>query len=313
VSSGTDALVCALQALGCEPGDEVVLPAFSFFATVEAVCRLGLLPRFVDVELSACGMDPDAAHAAIGPRTRALLAVHLYGCPVGLERLTSLAEQSGVALVEDAAQAFGARYAGKAAGTWGRVGCFSFFPTKPLGGLGDGGMLLTNEAELGARCRRLRVHGAAGKHEHLELGGNWRLDAVQAALLRVKLPHVERWRLARQQHVETYRAALREVDELVLPELPEAAESAHALFTVRVQGGARDALKSHLAKHGVRSAIYYPRTLPTQPALAAFGYRQGQFPNAERLSQEVLSLPLFAEIERAELERVIEAVSSYFR
>lgn len=313
VSSGTDALVCALGALECGPGSEVVLPAFSFFATAGAVRRVGATPRLADIELDSLGLDPAAAEAALGPLTRALLPVQLYGHPGRLAELSQLAEARSLALVEDAAQAFGASLHGRRVGSWGTLGCFSFFPTKPLGGFGDGGMVVTQRADLAARCRRLRGHGASGKHEHQEVGGNYRLDALQAALLRVKLSQVERWRALRAAVARRYRKALADLDGLVLPGEPEQGESAHALFTLRVLDRRRDALAAHLAEQGVSSAVYYPRPLHEQPALADLGYRRGQFPNAELASQQVLSLPMSAGLSSADVDRVVEAIRGYFR
>lgn len=313
VSSGSDALVCALLALGCGPGDEVVLPAFSFFATPEAICRAGAKPRFVDVELGSFGMDLGAVEAALGPRTRALLPVHLYGCPARLDELGRLAAGAGVPIVEDAAQAFGASFLGRRAGTWGAAGCFSFFPTKPLGGFGDGGMIVTGDAELAARCRSLRVHGASGKHQHGEIAGNYRLDALQAALLRVKLGHVDRWRDARAAHAAAYLRGLADVPEIVVPRVPSAAVSAHALFTVLVQGGQREALARALSARGIQTAVYYPRPLHLQPALAGYGYRAGEFPQAERACEQVLSLPLHAAMSEGDRARVVEGIHQYFR
>jgi dTDP-4-amino-4,6-dideoxygalactose transaminase len=215
-------------------------------------------------------------------------------------------------VVEDAAQAFGASFDGRRVGTWGQIGCFSFFPTKPLGGFGDGGMLVTDDPALAARCRSLRAHGATGKHQHAEVGGNYRLDAVQAALLRVKLPHVDRYRQARAAHAAAYAQGLADVPEIIVPKVPSSAESAHALFTVRVQDGQRDALARALEVRGIQTAVYYPRPLHLQLALVSEGYREGQFPNAERACQEVLSLPLFAEMSEADRTRVIEAIREHF-
>lgn len=313
VSSGTDALVCALTALGCGPGTEVVLPAFSFFATAEAVCRVGATPRFVDIELSAYGMDMEALRASLNGRTRAVVPVHLYGCPRGIGELCEWANEHGVGVVEDAAQAFGARFAERFVGSWGRLGCFSFFPTKSLGGFGDGGMVVTNDPELAERCRQLRAHGAVRKHEHAIVGGNYRLDALQAALLRVKLPHVETWRQARAAHALAYAAELADVPELALARSPALAESAHGLFTVRVLDGRRDELCRYLAARGIQSAVYYPRTLPAQPALAFLGHTSGDFPNAELACRQVLSLPLFAELTLQDRGRVVGAVREFFR
>lgn len=313
VSSGSDALVCALTALGCGPGHEVVLPAFSFFATPEAICRVGAKPRFVDVELDGFGMDLGALEASLGASTRAILPVHLYGCPARLDELERIAARAELPIVEDAAQAFGSSFAGRAAGAWGRLGCFSFFPTKPLGGFGDGGMVVTSDAGLAARCKSLRAHGAAGKHQHAEIGGNYRLDALQAALLRVKLPLVERRRAARAAHAAAYVEGLRDVAELVTPRVPSGSVSAHALFTVRVLDGQRDGLARALLARGIQTAVYYPRPLPAQPALASYGYRAGQFPQAELACQQVLSLPLFAGMSESDRLRVVEAIHEYFR
>jgi len=308
LSSGTDALICALHALGCGPGSEVIAPAFSFFATAEAVRRVGATLRLADVQPATLGLDPAAVRRALSPRTRAVLPVHLYGAPVALDELSELAREAGVALVEDAAQAFGARFAGRAVGSWGTAACFSFFPTKPLGGFGDGGMLVTDDGALADRVRRLRVHGASDKHHHVELGGNYRLDALQAALLSVKLPRVEAWRQARAEHVAHYREGLAGLEGIRLLEVPERAESAHALFTVRVSGaGRRDALAQALAARGIATGVYYPKPLHLQPALGA-DFAAGQFPEAERASEEVLSLPLFADMTRAEVSAVIDAV-----
>ena len=311
LSSGTDALVCALQAVGSGPNTEVIAPAFSFFATAEAVRRVGATLRLVDVDPATLGLDPQAVRRTLTARTRAVVPVHLYGMPVALDELSKLVMETNVALIEDAAQAFGARFAGLPVGGWGTAGCFSFFPTKPLGGLGDGGMLVTRDSELAERVRRLRVHGASDKHCHLEIGGNYRLDALQAALLAVKLPRVEGWRRARAEHVARYREGLADLPELRLLEAPAGAESAHALFTVRVGGGCRDAVRQALAERGIATAVYYPRPLHLQPALSA-DFALGQFPEAERASEEVLSLPLFADMTRAEVGAVIDAIRDFF-
>lgn len=312
VSSGTDALVCGLTALGCGPDTEVVLPVFSFFATVEAVCRLGARPRFVDIDLECFGLDLAAVEAALGPSSRALLPVHLYGCPVALDALGRVATRAGVSVIEDAAQAFGASFGGQRVGSWGQIGCFSFFPTKPFGGFGDGGMVVTDDPELALRCRSLRAHGATGKHQHGEVGGNYRLDALQAALLRVKLPYVDRFRQARAAHAAAYAEGLSDVSEVIVPRVPPSAESAHALFTLRVLDGQRDALAKTLAARDIQTAVYYPRPLHLQPAFLSNGYREGQFPNAELASREVLSLPLFAEMSEGDRTRVIEAIHEHF-
>lgn len=308
VSSGSDALLVSLWALGVGPGDEVLCPAFSFVAPAEAVVRLGATPVFVDVFHGCFTMDPGAALAAVGPRTKAVLPVHLFGQGAPLAVYEALAAR-GIALVEDAAQAFGvADASGRKLGSIGRCGCFSFFPTKLLGGYGDGGLVTTNDGELAARVRRLAAHGASAKYHHAAIGGNFRLDALQAALLAEKLPHVPAGLAARRALAERYdRAFAPLAPGLVVP----AATRPHGYhqYVLRVVGdGNRDRVQAALEARGVGCQVYYPEPLHRAPAYAA--YARGPLPEAERACREVLAIPLFPGLTDAEVGVVIDAVRS---
>jgi dTDP-4-amino-4,6-dideoxygalactose transaminase len=306
--------VSALLALGIGAGHEVVTTPFSFFASVEAVLRAGARPRFADISPETFALDPDAVDAAIGPNTRAILLVHLYGQPAATERLRTLAEQRGVALIEDCAQAFGARGDGRAAGTAGVFGCFSFQPTKPLGAWGDAGLVVTHDRSLAERCRRLRAHGALAKHRHAEVGGNYRMDAVQALVLARKLPLLDGWLELRRKHAEAYERALASESGIVTPRPIPGTQSSRALYTIRVRDGRRDALREFLALGRIETAVHYPLALHRQPALLSRGHGadEGAFPEAERAAREVLSLPLYPELSDARRERVVSAIAEFF-
>jgi dTDP-4-amino-4,6-dideoxygalactose transaminase len=281
VSSGTDALIVSLLALGIGPGDEVLVPAFGFIATPEAVVRVGATPVLVDIDPRTFHLDPAAAARAMSPRTRAIVAVHLFGRCVDLEPLRGV----GVPIVEDAAQAIGARTSKGHAGALGTIGAFSFFPTKTLGALGDGGLVTTDDDALAATARRLRVHGAVSRDDFAQIGGNFRLDALQAALLRVKLARLPEALVERRRAARAYVEALRGAP-LELPRVSE--DDTYNPFVVRVHGD-RDALRARLADAGIETAIYYPRALTEQPALAPF---RRPAPEAERAARSVLALPL---------------------
>ena len=315
VSSGTDALLALLAAVGVAPGDEVVTTPYSFFATVEAIVRLGARPVFADVDAATLNVDPDRALERIGPRTRAILVVHLFGRMAQTAALEAACARNGVALVEDAAQAVGAsRIDGgvrRGVGTLGSGAALSFFPTKNLGGFGDGGMVLTEDAGIAERIRTLRNHGAAEKHQHSRIGGNFRLDEIQAALLRVKLPHLVRWTEARIRLVHAYRRLL-----VGLPlRLPPADEGCvWNQFVVGVPDGSRAALMAFLESEGIASAIYYPTPLHLQPALAGMSAgRPGDFPVAEQAARESLALPIHPELTDAQLARVVSIIGRFFR
>lgn len=302
VSSGTDALLVALMALDVGPGDEVIVPTYTFFATAGAVARLGATPVFVDSELASGNLDAASVADAVTPRTKAIVPVHLFGRGASLRPLESL----GVPIVEDVAQAQGALCDGRAAGSVGAFGTFSFFPTKNLGGLGDGGLVTTQDASLARRARRLRKHGAEPKYVHHEIGGNFRLDALQAALLRVKLPHLHARIAARRRLAARYDAEL-----AGLPlHLPEAADGhTYNQYVVRIPER-RDAVQLHLAESGVASAVYYPTALHQQACFAHLPARR--LPIAERLCRETLALPVFPELTDDEQAQVVTALRRAF-
>lgn len=313
LSSGSDALLVALMALGVGPGDEVVTPAYSFFGTAGAVARLGARPVFVDIDPSTFNMDAGAALDAVTPRTKAVIPVHLFGRTAPLEPLLDAADRGGFSLVEDAAQALGATFPdGEThAGAAGRVGCFSFYPSKNLGGAGDGGMAVTDDSELADRLRVLRSHGERSRYQHEVVGGNFRLDEIQAAVLRVKLPHLHDWCEARRAAAARYRALFEEAEtggRITIP--AHVAGHVYHQFVIRVVE--RDALQSHLAEVGVSTAVYYPRPLPFQACFRDLGYANGDFPHAEAASRESLALPIFPEIapeqQRYVVDRIMESV-----
>lgn len=307
VASGTDALRLALEAAGVGPGDEVILPAFTFVATAEVVTQLGAVPVFADVERARLTLDPADAERRITPRTKALLPVHLYGRCADMAPLLALAERHRLVVIEDAAQAVGAEYAGGRAGALGHFGCFSFFPAKNLGAYGDGGFVTTSDPALADRVRLLRQHGQRQKYFHEVVGWCSRLDEVQAAALRVKLRHLEAWTAARRRHAAAYRDALAGLP-LALPEEEPGERAVYHLFTFRT--ARRDELKKFLADRGVATAVHYPMPLHRQPLyrhLAASGLGE-----SERASEEVLSLPLFPELTEAERDEVVAAVRAFF-
>lgn len=303
VASGTDALRLALAAVGVRPGDEVLTPAFSFVASASTILMLGARPVFVDIDPETYTLDPAAAERAVTGRTRAIVAVHLYGHPAPVDRLGALARSVGAALVEDAAQAIGAAWGGRPVGAWGDATCLSFYPTKNLGACGDAGMVLTDRDDVAERVRRLRHHGDAGRYQHVELGYCSRLDELQAALLRVKLAHLDAWTEARRRIAARYHERLAGLG-LALPVERPPARHVYHLYTVRHPQ--RDALAKALADQGVGTAVHYPRPVPGQPMFGGDGERQ--WPEAWRAAREVLSLPCFAELEDGEVEAVAAAV-----
>lgn len=310
-NSGTDALVLALRALGIGAGDEVITSSFSFFATAEAISAVGATPVFVDVLESSYLIDLDQLEAAITPATRALLPVHLFGRPVDMERVCAIAQHHGLRVIEDCAQATGATWAGQPVGSWGDAGCFSFFPTKNLGGAGDGGALTCRDPELAQRVRELAVHGMPRRYLHTSLGYNSRLDSIQAAVLAVKLPHLPRWLEARRQVARRYASHLADLPGLSLP-APGPAGHSWNQYVLRVtstaEPGRRDWLKQQLQECGVNTIIYYPIPIHRQPAYDDLGYGPGSLPITERLCAEVLSLPIFPELGEDRQQRVIEAL-----
>jgi dTDP-4-amino-4,6-dideoxygalactose transaminase len=294
VSSGTDALTVALMALGVGPGDEVVTTAFSYIASASTIAQLGATPIFADIDPASFNLDPAQLEAALTPRTKAVVVVHLFGRVADMAAITPICAAAGVPIVEDAAQSIAAEAAGVRVGGLGRLGCLSFFPAKNLGALGDGGAVTTRDPELDARLRVLRKHGSTERYQHPLLGGNFRLDALQAAVLRVKLPELERWTQARQANAGRYGElfAARGLGERVL--LPAVGPGRHVFnqYVVRVPGGARDRCVAALDAAGIGCAVYYPIALPHQPCFASLGHRPGDFPHAERACLEALALPV---------------------
>lgn len=313
VSSGTDALLMALMALEIGPGDEVVTSTYSFFATAGAIARLGARPVLVDIDPDTFNIDPAAAVAAITSRTRAIVPVHLFGQSAELAPLLDAGRRASVPVVEDAAQAIGATYQERAVGAWGNVGCFSFFPSKNLGAFGDGGLVTASDEALAQRLRLLRNHGMEPRYYHQLVGGNFRLDALQAAVLRVKLPHLASWTAARQRNAGRYRALFDEAGLINTVRLPvEAPDRTHIYnqFVIRVPD--RDALRAHLAQRGVGTEIYYPVPFHQQACFAGLGYREGAFPVAEAAARESVALPVYPELTEEQQAAVVAACRAFF-
>jgi dTDP-4-amino-4,6-dideoxygalactose transaminase/acetyltransferase-like isoleucine patch superfamily enzyme len=312
VSSGTDALLLSLMALGIEAGDEVITAAFSFFASAGCIARLGARPVFVDIDPVTFNLDVAKLEAARTSRTKAVIAVHLFGQAAELGPLAGFCRQHGIALIEDAAQAIGATYQGTPVGTLGAFGCFSFFPSKNLGGFGDGGVVVTQDDALAQRARTLRVHGAEPKYFHPLLGGNFRLDALQAALLAVKLPRLPQYTEARRRHARAYDAAFLPLVERAQLQLPLRVQEGHVYNQYVIRSDVRDGLMNALRAQAIASEVYYPKGLHLQPCFASLGYREGDFPETERASRQVLALPVHAELLDADLARVVQAVRRFF-
>jgi len=312
-ASGSDALLLALMALDIKAGDEVITTPFSFFATAGSIARIGARPVFLDIEPHTYNLDPSLLEAAITPRTRAIIPVHLYGQCVEMDAVLEIAARHGLPVIEDAAQAIGAEDAGRRAGSMGAIGCFSFYPTKNLGGAGDGGMLTTNDDALAARLRRLRVHGGATEYLHQEVGINSRLDALQAAILRVKLPHLDSWSQGRRERAETYSLLLTNAHltfDLRVPFIRENTRHIFHQFVVRVPEH-RDALIEHLKAHGVGVKIYYPVPLHLQECFEYLGYREGALPLAERAARETLALPIYPELQLEQQRYVVDVLRRF--
>ncbi|MFB6271259.1 MAG: DegT/DnrJ/EryC1/StrS family aminotransferase [Salinibacter sp.] len=317
VASGTDAIWLALRACGVGTGDAVLTTPFTFFATASAILNTGARPVFVDIEPQTFNVDPDKlrqrfeSDVDLQARAKAIVPVHLYGQMANMRPIRELASEHGLSVIEDAAQAIGAQAQGELAGSSGNLGCFSFFPTKNLGAFGDAGLVTTTSDELAEKVRLLRVHGSATKYHHELVGSNSRLDALQAAILRVKLRHLPSWIEARQQCASDYDAQLGGLESLTIPQKSPDHSHVYHQYTVRVHDGGRDALRAHLERRGIGTAVYYPQPLHLQPALADAGYREGDYPEAERASREVLSLPMFPELTSREQEAVATAIAEF--
>ncbi|HEY7785841.1 MAG TPA: DegT/DnrJ/EryC1/StrS family aminotransferase [Pyrinomonadaceae bacterium] len=312
-ASGSDALLLALMALDVNAGDEVITTPFTFFATGSAITRVGALPVFVDIDPDTYTIDPSQIEAVITPRTKALIPVHLYGQCADMDPLLAISERRKIPLIEDAAQAIGATDRGRRAGSMGLMGCFSFYPSKNLGGVGDGGMLTTNDESLAKRLRTLRIHGGATEYYHEEVGINSRLDSLQAAVLRVKLRHLDDWSEARRRKAARYREIFDEVKldfELKLPFVRKEATHIYHQYVIRVPKH-RDALMAHLTEHGVGTRVYYPVPLHRQHCFSFLGYRAGQFPESEAAAAETMALPCFPELTDEEQDYVVDTISKF--
>ena len=312
VSSGTDALLLALMTLGIGPGDEVVTPTYSFFATAGCVSRVGAKPVLVDIDPATFNIDPAQAVAAITPRTKAIVPVHLYGLAAELGPLMAAADRAGIAVIEDAAQAIGATYKSRPLGGIGALGCFSFFPSKNLGAFGDAGLLTTNDDALAQQARLLRTHGMQPKYYHHVVGANFRMDALQAAILRVKAPHLDAWTEGRRRNAAKYRMLFHEAGldgSIGLPSEPADRRHIYNQFVIRTSE--RDALKRHLDEHGIGNEIYYPVPFHLQPCFADLGYARGAFPHAERAATETLAIPIYGELTDAQQRTVVSTIEQF--
>ncbi len=313
LSSGTDAVLAALMALDIGPGDEVITPTYSFFATAGCVVRVGATPVLVDVDADTFNIDVDAALAAITPKTKAIIPVHLFGQAAELAPLVDAAASRGIAVIEDAAQAIGCQYHGRPVGTWGAIGAFSFFPSKNLGAFGDAGFVTTTDAGLARRLKLIRTHGMEPKYYHHLVGANFRLDAIQAAVLRVKLPHLATWSDQRRANAARYRQLFADagVPQVVLP--VEAPDRTHIYnqFVIRVPE--RDRLRQHLDATGIGTEVYYPVPFHLQQCFAGLGYGAGTFPVAEKLAATSLALPIYPELTVAQQAAVVAAIQGFYR
>jgi len=312
VSSGTDAVLLALMALGISPGDEVITSTYSFFATAGSIVRLGARPVLVDIDPATFNADPAAIAAAITPKTKAIMPVHLFGLSADMDPILDEASRSGVPVIEDAAQAIGATYKSRPVGGLGAIGCFSFFPSKNLGAFGEAGLLTMRDGNIAARARMLRNHGMEPKYYHHLVGGNFRMDAMQAAVLRVKAPHLDAWTEARRLNARRYRRLFGDAgleDRVGLPQEPEGCRHIFNQFVIRTP--ARDELKRHLDARGIGNEIYYPVPFHLQPCFASLGYHSGDFPHAERAAVESLAIPIYGELAMEQQQMVVGAIAEF--
>lgn len=305
VSSGSDALLCSLMALDIGPGDEVICPAFTFFATAGAIARLGATTVFVDVDPASFNVDPQQVHDKITNRTRAILPVHLFGQCARMDEINALAEPRGIPVIEDAAQAIGARRFDRMAGSWGLAGCLSFYPTKNLGAFGDAGAIVTNDDDFAEKCRKLRVHGSGHTYYHEFVGGMFRIAAIQCAVLNVKIKYLQKWHDGRRRNAALYDQLFAN-SPVVTPHIDEGNYSIYNQYCIRVKN--RDQVKQHLNERQIGSAIYYPLSLHQQKCFANLGYKEGDFPASEQICREILALPIYPELAEEQIREVASAV-----
>ena len=311
VASGTDALILALRACNVYAGDEVLIPTLTFVATGSAVSALGARPVFADVDRVTLNMDMADVRRRITPRTKAIIAVHLHGLAADMDALREIAKEHRLPLIEDNAQAIGATYKGRRTGSLGNIACISFYPTKNLGAAGDGGMIVTDSPELDARVRTLRNHGQSSRYISTEPGWNSRLDEIQAAVLRVKLRHLRDWQKARRENAAKYTKLLSGISAIGTPVVPQGCEHVFHQYTIR--SNRRDALQKFLSERKIGSTIYYPVPLHLQPLYAGLGHKAGDFPNAEHVANEILSLPMYPELTTDKIERVAATIAEFAR
>jgi dTDP-4-amino-4,6-dideoxygalactose transaminase len=311
VNSGTDALYLALRAAGVKEGDEVITTPFTFIATAEVVTWIPAKPVFVDVCPDTLNIDPAKIEAAITPKTRAIMPVHLYGQAADMDEITAIAQKHNLKVIEDCAQSLGSKYQGRQTGSMGHIAGLSFFPSKNLGAYGDGGMILTSDETMLKECRVLRQHGSDKKYHHIKIGVNSRLDALQAAVLAVKLRHLDRWNQARREKAAYYDRAFKGVGDIRTPEVRPYNQMIYHQYTLRT--AKRDAMIEHLNKSGVPNAVHYPIPLHLQPAFSFLGLKQGDFPAAEEAASQVFSLPIYPEITTAQQDRVVEAIKEFYK
>jgi len=325
VSSGTDALLIALMAIGIKPDDEVITSPYTFFATAGSIARLGARPIFVDIDPLTYNLNPDAIDAAVTKRTRAIIPIHLFGQMAEMDPIMEIARRYNLYVIEDAAQAIGSEYKGRRASSIGHLGCFSFFPSKNLGGIGDGGMVTTNDADLARQVRLLRNHGHQPKYYNKVIGGNFRLDAIQAAVLRVKLKYLDEWTAARQRNAATYRRLFAEAglslkaaiggdlataQSVVLPYETDNCRHIYNQFVIR--SGRREALMAHLKERKIGTEIYYPVPMHLQECFTGLGHKAGDFPDSERAAAESLAVPIYPELTEAMQDAVVKAIADFY-
>jgi len=309
-ASGTDALVLALKALEIQEDDEVITTTFTFFATAGSISRVGARPVFVDIKPDTFNIDPQKIENAITQKTKAIIVVHLFGQPAEMDKILEIAQKHDLKVIEDNAQGIGGKYDGKIAGTIGDIGTLSFFPSKNLGAMGDAGMCLTNSDELAARLIQLRVHGENPQYFHKWVGLNSRLDTIQAAILKVKLPHLKKWSDARRKNAQYYYKNLNDIPQIKTPFIHEKATSIYNQFTLIAED--RDRLLEHLRKNNIGCAVYYPKPLHIQECFSKLGYRKGDMPIAEKISQKVISIPIYSEIIKNQQDYVIENIKEFY-
>ena len=313
-ASGTDAILLSLMALGISPGDEVITTPYTFFATTGSIVRLGAKPVYCDIKPDTFNIDSDGIESLITDKTKAILVVHLYGLMADMDRITAIADKHSIPVIEDAAQAIGSTFNGKRAGSVGITGCISFFPAKNLGGVGDGGMVITNDKELYEKIRVLRVHGSKPKYYHPIIGINSRLDVLQAVVLQVKLKYLEMWSKKRRDNAAYYNSLFKEKglsNMVITPAVPEGYSHIYNQYVIRVKD--RDSLREHLKNHEIASEIYYPVPLHLQECFANFGYKEGDFPVCEEAAKTTLAIPVYPELTDEMQEYVVETIADFYR